>query len=126
MELQLSGLDGWVIPLGISGGVKYRAPYGANDIYRPCHQCPMSKTSQEKRHVKYMVNINGQWTLVTTKKEMVKVNDLGRTDLNQEDPCKEPKAKPGFASGPSSYFRKLLFARQEKHNIRLEFRNISN
>ena len=45
----------------------------------------------------------------------MKVNDvesesLGVTDLNQEGPCKEPKAKPGFASGASSYFGKLLLS----------------
>ena len=42
------------------------------------------------------------------KVKMKVKENLVRTDLNQKDPCKEPEAKPGFASGPSSYFRKLL------------------
>ena len=36
------------------------------------------------------------------------VDNLGMTNLNQEGPYKNPEAQPGFASGASGYFRKLL------------------
>ena len=36
------------------------------------------------------------------------VDSLGMTNLNQEGPYKNPEAQPGFASGASGYFRKLL------------------